>query len=66
MVALNYRLSEHLESTTSSEEDNYSQPPAANSMRHGKLDIGPAVLVASALSLLCWGAIIGGIYLLIH
>jgi hypothetical protein len=51
------RLPGNLAAQLNSRPVNSAEPPAANFIHDGKLNMGPAVVLTVVLSLICWGGI---------
>lgn len=66
MTSLTYRLPPELEERLNATRSAEVQPPASGFMHEGKLNMGPAILLASVLSLGCWAIIISVGYKLFH
>jgi hypothetical protein len=58
MSALVYRLPPELEKRLHATRADHVQPQANAFMHDGKLNMGPAILLATVLSIGCWGILI--------
>ena len=58
MPSLTYRLPAELEQRLNTTRIADTMPPANGFMHNGKLNMGPAILLAAALATACWAVII--------
>ncbi len=59
MPILTYRLPAELENGLNATRAANTMPPANGFMHNGKLNMGPAILLAGVLAAACWAVIIG-------
>jgi len=66
MTSLTYRPPAELEIRLNETRADHVQPPATGFTHDGKLNLGPAVLLAFSLSAICWAAFAGVGFKLVH
>jgi hypothetical protein len=66
MMNLTYLLPAELQKKLDNTRADHEQPPADGFMHEGRLNMGPAILVAVILSVICWAIIIAVVLRVFH